>query len=372
MNRNTLIKSAGLLSLSAIQYKAFAHSSDKPHSDQPIVEFDGILGQGDHKYRLVQNWAKPNGKHINIHNCHAMVQTKDGNLQALCDGIEHNFITFNPNGECVGQWGTEYPGAHGLELFEENGEEHYIVVDGGWAIRSVENRPKKEQGKVVKIKKDGSLVFAFGHPLTIGEYTPEMRFQPCDAAVGPNGDIYISDGYGSQFILQYNKYGQFKRKFGGRGKLDSHLSGAHGISIDTRDKNFPKIIASSRSQNILKFFDLDGKYLYKVEVPGAYLGQAVVQGDYLYSGVCWSKDKKTGKRNSNSGFVTILDGDNKVVSNLGGSAPIYKNGKLQPIYQTEKVFNHVHDVCVDKQGNIYALQWNAKGALPFKLEKVHS
>ena len=91
-------------------------------------------------------------------------------------------------------------------------------------------------------------------------------------------------------------------------------------------------------------------------------------GENLYVGVCWSKDKGTGKKLGNSGFVAILDKDNKVISCPGGNEPKYVDGKIQPMFQTTKTFLHVHDLCVDKEGNIFVAQWNAKGAYPIKLE----
>ena len=48
-----------------------------------------------------------------------------------------------------------------------------------------------------------------------------------------------------------------------------------------------------------------------------------------------------------TGFVTIMEGD-KVISNPGGTAPEYVDGKLQPMYQDSQIFNHGHDVCVDE------------------------
>ena len=74
---------------------------------------------------------------------------------------------------------------------------------------------------------------------------------------------------------------------------------------------------------------------------------------------------------ADSGFVTILDKDNKVVSNLGGTEPIYKDGELQPMAQAEKIFLNPHDVCVDDDENLYVAQW-ASGArfIPYKFTRV--
>ena len=53
-------------------------------------------------------------------------------------------------------------------------------------------------------------------------------------AVAPNGDIYVADGYGKDFIIQYDAKGNYTRHFGGRGDGDRFLLNAHGICIDKR------------------------------------------------------------------------------------------------------------------------------------------
>lgn len=297
-----------------------------------------------------------------------MVQKKDGDFIALCDDNKHNFLLYAPDGTLKQAWLKEYPGAHGIEIFEENGKEMLIVVDGGWAVR--QGKQYKETGRVAKTDINGQLVFGLGHPQTVGAYEPGQKFMPCDAAVAPNGDIYVADGYGSQYVLHYDQYGRFIRKFGGKSDPDkrAHLKSSHGVSIDDRDPENVKLIVSSRSSNQLKMFSLDGKYLETIDLPGAYGGQAVVHGKNLYVGVCWSKENGTGKRLSNSGFVAILDENNKVVSCPGGQEPKYVDGKLQPMFQKTNTFLHVHDLCVDRNGNIFVVQWNAKGAYPIKLE----
>ncbi len=71
-----------------------------------------------------------------------------------------------------------------------------------------------------------------------------------------------------------------------------------------------------------------------------------------------------------SGFVTILDKNNKVVSNPGGTQPEYKNGVLQPMFADGNIFYHGHDVCVDADKNVYICQWNAEKTYPVKLERI--
>lgn len=325
-----------------------------------------VLGHGSHTYRVVPDWGTLDPAKYPIVNCHAMVQTRDGLLHTLCDGVRNNFLVYNQAGALQKAWGTEYPGAHGLEISDENGQEFFFVVDGGWMVRGDDGRASREVGRVTKITSDGKHVFTLGSPATIGAYEPGDRFQPCDCAIGPNGDIYVADGYGSQWVLQYDHNGKFIRKFGGPSLLNS----CHGISIDARDPKKPTLVIASRSANQIKWFSLDGEYLSTLDLPGAYAGQVVFQGEYGYTGVCWSKENGKGKKLPNSGFICIFDKDNRVISNPGGCEPVYTNGKLQGMHQVGNTFMHVHDVCIDDEGSIYALQWNAKGAYPIKLERA--
>ena len=66
----------------------------------------------------------------------------------------------------------------------------------------------------------------------------------------------------------------------------------------------------------------------------------------------------------------ILDKNNKVVSNIGGTKPEYKDNQLQPMVQAEKLFVHPHDVCVDDEGSIYVAQWSSGKVYPYKFTKV--
>ena len=97
----------------------------------------------------------------------------------------------------------------------------------------------------------------------------------------------------------------------------------------------------------------------------------VIKGQNLYAGVCWSQDKDGKTIWGDSGFVTILNAQNKVISNPGGTAPNYVGNKLQAAFHEKNpVFNHGHDVCVDDEENLYVCQWNANHTPPVKLTRV--
>ena len=322
---------------------------------RPVLS-DEVLGHGNFRYRAEIAWGKADQARTPVNNCHEMVMDSRGRLIMVTDEPRNNVIVYDRSGRLLGSWGTEFPGAHGLTLWNAGGEEFLLITDPG-------------AGKVAKTTLDGRVLMTLPHPLSIGVYGEKDAYRPTETAVGPNGDIYVADGYGSQWILQFDQTGKFIRKFGGRGTGDGQLETAHGVAIDTRRGGTPTLLVTSRVHNSFKKFSLDGKYLSTIFLPGAFVCRAVIDGRNLYSGVCWSRLRYLNQTD-NSGFVTILDQHDRVVSNPGGHAPVYENGKLQMMVQKTPVFKHCHDVCVDGDDDLYVCQWNADKTQPVKLHRV--
>jgi hypothetical protein len=79
----------------------------------------------------------------------------------------------------------------------------------------------------------------------------------------------------------------------------------------------------------------------------------------------WPKDR--GSR----GFLSILDADLRVVSNIAGSAPVYDlAGKLRPMKHTADVFRHPHDVLANPDGSLIVAQFASGQTYPLKLERL--
>ncbi len=317
-----------------------------------------ILGHGAFKYRVHQSWGDLDPAKTPVNNCHEMVMDRKGRLIMITDEIKNNIIIYDKSGKYLSSWGKAFKSGHGLTLFEE-GEEDVLFICN----------PDANDPRVVKYSVDGKLILELPDPRKIGVYQEGDRYNPTETAVAQNGDIYVADGYGSQWILQFNKEGEFIRKFGGPGNNDDQFSTAHGVTVDNRDPNNITLLCTSRGHNSFKRFSLDGKYISSIFLPGAFVCRAVIDDDNIYSGVCWSRLKYLNQT-SNSGFVTILDKNNKVISNPGGTKPVYKKKKLQLMVQENPLFNHCHDVCIDDDKNIYVCQWNANKTYPIKLERI--
>lgn len=316
---------------------------------------DEVLGHGDFKYRVDRSWGNLDPNKTPVKNCHEMVMDSKGRLFMVTDDTTNNIIVYDTSGKLLNTWGTEYPSGHGLSIWDAGGEEFLFITDNG--------------GRIDKTTLDGKVVMSIQSPKDIGVYEDDQNYTPTETCVGPNGDIYVADGYGSQFILQYDQKGKFIRKFGGRGDGDHQFQTAHGVTLDQRDASNPSLLCTSRAHNAFKRYSLDGEYLETIFLPGAFVCRAVVDDENVYAGVCWSRLKYLN-RTPNSGFVTILDRNNQPTSNPGGSRPIKENGEWKVMLQSTPVFKHCHDVCVDNDKNIYVCQWNADQSYPIKLVRI--
>lgn len=318
-----------------------------------LIQNDMILGHNQKRYRINTKWSQADVSRYPVKDCHEMVQDQKGRILLLTNETHNNVLIYDKNGKLLDTWGMEYPGGHGFTLFNENGTDVLFICDTA-------------RHQVIKTTIDGKVLMTLDYPKETGMYEKPEEYIPTETTIASNGDIYVADGYGKDYIIQYDAQGRYIRHFGGRGEGPEHLLNAHGVCMDTRDKDNPCLLVCSRQQNAFKRFDFEGKYLSTIELPGAWVCRPVIKGEYLYAAVLQSSSQLWKQ----SGFVTILDRQNKVVSNLAGTEPTYTDGRLNEMSQTDKVFIYPHDVCIDDEENLYVAQWNSGKAYPYKLEPV--
>ena len=341
MHRRSFIKNTSIGAAGLIYQPSF------------LFKEEPLLGQNNKRYKLNTHWSQADVAKNPVNDCHEMVQDSKGRIILLTNETKNNVIIYDKGGKLLTTWGSEYPGAHGLTLFNENGTEFLFICDNN-------------RHQVIKTTLDGKVLMVLDYPKETGEYSKAEEYIPTETAIAPNGDIYVADGYGKDFIIQYNASGKYIRHFGGRGDEPKHLLNAHGVCIDSRDKNRPCLLVTSRQQNSFKRYTFTGEYIDTISLPGAWVCRPVIKGEYLYAAVLQSNSNLWKQ----SGFVTILDKNFKVVSNLGGSEPKYVDGKLQEMQQAIKYFDYPHDVCVDNEENLYIAQWNSGKVYPYKLSPV--
>ena len=316
-----------------------------------VINDEIIYGQNEKRYRLDQNWVKADAATLPVNDCHEMIQDTKGRIVLLTNETKNNVIFFDKKGKLLETWGHDFPGGHGLTVWGDK-EQQLFVTD------IVKNQ-------FYKTTIDGKILQTWDFPVDTGKYIDPKRFIPTETTITKSGEVYVADGYGMQYITHYDAHGKIKNIFGGRGEEEKNFDNAHGICIDYRSTP-ETLIITDRSRCCFKRFSMAGKYIETIALPGACVCRPVIKGNYLYAAVLRSPNLDT----VDSGFVIILNKENKVVSVLCGSEAVYENGKLKPFYQTNKLFKHPHDVLVDDEENLYVCQWNSGKVYPYKFTPV--
>ncbi len=318
-----------------------------------------ILGHHNHQYKVIPNWGILDSGKNPVNDCHELVEDAKGRIILLTNETKNNVIIYDKSGKLIETWGNSYPGAHGLTISNEGEEQFLFIADNN-------------RHQVIKTDLKGNEILKLEYPKETGEYDHPSQFVPTETAVNPvNGDIYVADGYGMNFIMQYDSKGNYIRHWGGRAKggyEDEKFDTCHGVLVDTRDPNNLTLLITDRVNQSLKRFTLDGKFIERYHYPGSFICRPVLHGENIIA-ACY----KSYDRNWNgSGFVQIIGKDMKVLSTVGGSEPIYKNGVLEKQYKTDEsgTFIHPHDVYGDSDDNLYVAQWNSNKTYPVKLERV--
>ena len=313
---------------------------------------DNIIGHGDFKFKLDKKWSSQDVSKHPVDHCHEMVIDKRNRLYMTTTHSKNNILVYNRDGKVLDSHDLNFTGAHGLTISDEGGEEFLYVTD-------------PDNNKFCKTTLKGKKVFEFKAPNEISEYTSSSLFKPTEITVAPNGDFYVADGYGLDFIIQYDHTGNYIRHFGGRGNNDNQFECCHGVTVDNRNPDNPFLLITSRSKNEFKRFTMDGKWIETIKMPGCYICRPVIKGDSLAFAVIVTKDW-----GSYDGMLAILDSDYKVVSLPGGNSPKYIDNLLQrPVYDSLS-FRNPHDVCIDSDWNVYVPQWNSGKIFPIKLTRV--
>ena len=217
-----------------------------------------VLGQGDFKYRVVPGWGVLDEK-TPVNDCHGLARTADGHIVLLTNHVANNVIFYDEAGKLAHKWtGPKFPGAHGLSLVRTPKSETLFITD-------------LSLHTVTKLSLSGQQLGEWRLPANTSKYAKETEYRPSWTLHRADGEYYVLDGYGKDYVLHYAADGSFKRLLGGPEGGIAHW-GPHGGMIDTdprpeADSAETMLIAMSDQQYLLRL-DLDGRKLGQTHLPG--------------------------------------------------------------------------------------------------------
>src|ERR1700687_1224364 len=200
-----------------------------------------IVGTGDYKYRIIEDWAKlPDG--WSFKEVAAVGVDKNDNVYAFGRG-DHPMMVFDRDGKFLRSWGEgQYPRAHGVHMGPD--DSIYLTDDGGHFMR--------------KCSLDGKVLLELGIPGKPSPYMSGEPFHRCThTALSPQCDnLYISDGYGNARIHKYTIDGKLLMWWGERGTAPGQFNIPHNICCDPDGW----IYVADRENHRVQVFDGNGKY----------------------------------------------------------------------------------------------------------------
>src|SRR5436309_12782071 len=204
---------------------------------------------------------------------HVFVFTRSG---------ESRLFEFDQTGAFVKEFGA---GSYGMAFA------HAVRVDKDdnvWAVDEGSN-------VIMKFSPDAKILMVMGkrpdplEQLSLmpggGQYSgankPYSFHRETDVAWDPQGNIFVSDGYGDSRVVKYDKTGRFIKSVGTRGNGPLQFSTPHAIAVDAKGNVY--VADRGNSRIVVLDNDLNQKAVY--DTVGAPWAVCISHGShqYLYS-----------------------------------------------------------------------------------------
>jgi hypothetical protein len=287
-------------------------------------------------YSLTANFFDQNPDNKPLGPCHGgAVIDKAGNVYVSTD-TPRGIVVFSSEGKFLRAIGPTR--IHAMQLSEENG------VECIYAARPADH-------EVLKLSLTGESEWAIHFPKEAGIYKDADGFKPCALTVGPDGSIFIADGYGANYLLKFDKDRKFVKAFGGPGAEEGKFNTCHGIALDNRQAK-PLLFVCNRNNNRVEYWDLEGHFVKVIQKDLRMPAAVHIRGDYALIPEL-------------QGRATVLDKDGNIVAQVGDNPNSAQraNFGLPPDQWKDGICNSPHGGSIDKDGNLIVTEWSQFGRL---------
>jgi streptogramin lyase len=167
---------------------------------------------------------------------------------------------------------------------------------------------------------------------------PANFYQPTDVTWGPDGSIFVADGYGNSRIARFSKEGNLTKQWGERGTGQGDFNTPHSIVIDQKNT----LYVADRANGRIQTFDTDGNFKQEWRLPTAPWSICITPGprQIMYVG--------------SVGRVYKMDTDGKILGVMG------KFGRVPG------TFDWVHGIACPDEHTVYAAE-----ELSWRLDKIN-
>lgn len=229
-------------------------------------------------------------------------------------------IVLDRDGTLLGEWGHgRFKHPHGI--FISPADELYLT--------------DRDTHLVTRWTADGQLLQSWGTPDQPGP--PGAPFnQPTRAVLAPDGEMYVSDGYGQRRVHRFGADGQLRTSWGEDGTGPGQFALPHDVWVDPRNR----VLVCDRENQRVQIFDREGAYLGEWDDLKAPM-QIFVQDEVLYLAEARQQ-------------ITIMTLDAEVLARWGSMGDA-----------DDQFTDSPHSIWVDSRGDVYV----SEVLSPDKLQK---
>ena len=291
------------------------------------------------RYEVMEGWEQlPAGyEHRDVA---GVAVDADDRAFLICRG-DHPIIVYDRRGNFVGSWGEgEFTyRTHGITVGPDG--TIWCTDDGNHTVRQF-----TPSGKLLMtlgtLNTPSDTGYDGKSTLTVSRPGGPCN-RPTNLAVGPTGDLYISDGYGNCRVHRFSRNGELLRSWGVPGTGPGQFYLPHGIAVAADGRVF----VCDRENDRIQIFSPDGEYLGEwtdTQRPTHLVFDG--QGRAYVSELGWYQGQTSQRlgaiQEARYGRVSVYDRDGGVLARWG-----------TPDTCASGSFAAAHGIAVDSRGDIY-------------------
>ncbi|HWO72057.1 MAG TPA: peptidyl-alpha-hydroxyglycine alpha-amidating lyase family protein [Dehalococcoidia bacterium] len=234
-----------------------------------------ITEEGIRKYELVKGWGQlPDGWAWG--QVGAVCVDSEDNVH-IFTRAEHPYVIFDKNGKMLDHWGEGiFEDAHGMCITPDdtvyfvdrqpqivlkfNKQGRHRLTLGKRGVHSDTGYTREEREPA------GPLASGGGMPVTNGvAYAGPPFYHPTDVSIGPNGEIYVSDGYRNARVHKYAPDGTLLMSWGEPGHArdlrDTKDGPGKFHTVHSVWEHKGKVYVADRENNRIQIFTPEGQFL---------------------------------------------------------------------------------------------------------------
>jgi NHL repeat len=298
-----------------------------------------IQGQGEFRYELYEDWEQlPEGwRHGDV----AGLATDADDRVYVFNRGEHPLLVYDRDGRFLTSWGEGvFTRPHGITI---SGDVVYLADDSDHTVR--------------KFTLEGKLLQTLGtvnEPSDSGYVAPSLTTikrgagpfnRPTRLSVAPNGEMYVSDGYGNARVHRFSASGELIQSWGEPGTEPGQLNLPHSVWAHSDGRVF----VCDRENDRIQIFSPDGEFIEawtNLNRPG----DLFIQDDHVIVGEMnwWQGHKSLTERvwpENRMACLTVRDMTGAPISTIGG-------GEWDDPCDAGR-FTSPHGIWVDSHGDVY-------------------